>query len=125
MTDPADSDQLRNTVSSLGATIGKHEELLQVLIEGFQTLAECQDRAFNTLLEQFLGLSVRQPTTNVTLQTVNYAATSCVSPQSTLASQEPCLPSPECYAGNPGSCRAFLSQCSLIFELQTSSFPSQ
>jgi hypothetical protein len=28
------------------------------------------------------------------------------------------------YAGDPGTCRAFLSQCSLIFELQPSSFLS-
>ncbi|KAM9416128.1 LOW QUALITY PROTEIN: SH2 domain-containing adapter protein E-like [Salvelinus alpinus] len=57
MTDPADLDQLRNVVSSQGVTIGRHEELLQSLMEGFQTLAECQDRAFNTLLEQFRKLS--------------------------------------------------------------------
>nr|XP_046210762.1 protein LDOC1-like [Oncorhynchus gorbuscha] len=43
----------------------------------------------------------------------------------TLAvSQEPRLPPPEHYAGDSGNCRAFLSQCSLIFELQFSSFPS-
>jgi hypothetical protein len=55
MTDPADSDQLHNTVSLQGATIGRHEKLLQCLLEGHHTLAECHDQAINTLLEQFRG----------------------------------------------------------------------
>ena len=53
MTDPADSDQLHTAVSSQGATIGRHKELLRGLMEGFQTLAERHDHALNTLLEQF------------------------------------------------------------------------
>ena len=39
-------------------------------------------------------------------------------------SREPRLPNPETYSGEPGSCRSFLSQCSLIFQLQPSSFPN-
>lgn len=70
-------------------------------MEGFQTLAECHDRAFNTLLEQFCGLSVRQPT-----------PVSC----------EPHLPLQDHYAGDSRTCQALLSQCSLIFELQPSLF---
>ncbi|XP_045080421.1 uncharacterized protein LOC123492194 [Coregonus clupeaformis] len=56
---------------------------------------------------------------------VNITATPIVaSPQPTPASREPSLPPPERYAGDSGTWRAFLSQCSLIFELQPSSFPS-
>eukprot|EP00063_Salmo_salar_P017085 XP_013991920.1 PREDICTED: uncharacterized protein LOC106567308 [Salmo salar] len=44
--------------------------------------------------------------------------------QPTPVSREPRLPLPECYAGDPGTCWAFLSQCSLIYELHSSSFPS-
>ena len=52
-------------------------------------------------------------------------ATSGATPQSSPASREPCLPPPpQRYVGEPGSCLAFLSQCSLIFELEPSSFPS-
>lgn len=36
--------------------------------------------------------------------------------------REPRLPTPEPYAGEPGTCRSFISQCSLIFQLQPSSF---
>ena len=59
MTDPADSDQLRNAISSQGATTGRHEELLRGLMVGFQTLAERYDCTLNTLLEKFRGLFVR------------------------------------------------------------------
>lgn len=44
--------------------------------------------------------------------------------QATPAPREPHLPPPEGIVGDPGTCRAFLSQCSIIFELQPSSFPS-
>ena len=37
----------------------------------------------------------------------------------------PRLPAPERYEGDPGSCRSFLSTCSLVFELQPSSFLSE
>ena len=39
-------------------------------------------------------------------------------------SREPHLPMPNRYFDDPGSCHSFLSQCSLVFELQPSSFPS-
>ena len=74
------------------------------------------------LLEQFHGLSTKQQATTVTTQTVSYPATSGASPQSTPASQEPRLPPPERYAGDPGSFWPFLSQCSFTFELQPSLF---
>ena len=38
---------------------------------------------------------------------------------------EPRLPAPERYEGDPRSCRYFLSPCSLVFELQPSSFPTE
>ena len=41
------------------------------------------------------------------------------------ASSEPRLPAPERYEGDPGSCRSVLSSCSLVFELQPSSFPTE
>ena len=68
MADPADLDQLRNTVSLHGATIGRHEELLQNLMEGLHTLAERHDQGFKSLLEQFRGLSIRKHVTTETSQ---------------------------------------------------------
>ena len=121
MTDPADLDQLRNAISSQGATIGRHEKLLHGLMEGFQDVAKRHDLALDALREQFRGLLTRQSTTTVTSQPLsNRAGSSAVTP----VSREPRLPPPERYDGNSRTCRAFLSQCSLVFELQPSSFPS-
>lgn len=95
MIEPADSDWLRHAVSLQAATTEKHEELLQSLIEGPHMLS---------------GGSVIPDVEDFV--------------QPTPASREPRLPPPERYVGDPGTCRAFLSQCSLIFELQPSLFPS-
>ena len=37
---------------------------------------------------------------------------------------EPRLPAPERYDGSPGECRAFLTQCQIIFSLQPLTFPT-
>ena len=42
----------------------------------------------------------------------------------TLQFSEPRLPPPEHYSGEPGTCRSFLAQCELIFQLQPSAFPT-
>ena len=121
MTDPADLDQLRNAISSQGAIIGRHKELLRGLMEGFQDVAESHDLALDALREQFRGVPTRQPTMTVTSHPLsNPADCSAIIP----VSLEPCLHPPELYDGDSRTCRAVLSQCSLVFELQPSSFPS-
>ena len=83
MTDPADLDQLRNTISSQGATIGSYEEILRGLMEGFQDVAERPDLTLDTLWEQFCGLPTRQATMTVTSQPLcNPAGSSAVTPVS-------------------------------------------
>ena len=121
MTDPADLDQLCNAICFQGALIGRHEEMLHGLMEGCQDLIEHHDLALDALREHFRGLPTRQPTITVTSQPLsNPAGSSPVTP----VSREPRLPPPERYDGDSITCRAFLSQCSLIFELQpSSSFP--
>ena len=39
--------------------------------------------------------------------------------------REPRLPAPQPYDGAPGTCRSFLSQCSLSLELQSLAFPTE
>ena len=82
------------------------------------------NQGFKTLLEQFCGLSIRQHATTETSRTLSNSPVSDDFVQSTPASREPGLPPPERYVGDPGTCHPFLSQYSLIFELQPSSFPS-
>jgi hypothetical protein len=68
MTDPADLDQLCNTISSQGALIGRHQVLLLGLVEGFHDVAERHYLAFDAMRDQFRGLPTWQPTTMVTSQ---------------------------------------------------------
>ncbi|KAF7642549.1 hypothetical protein LDENG_00256090 [Lucifuga dentata] len=51
-------------------------------------------------------------------------AMSALSPAHQGVIYEPHLPPPQPYSGDPGTCRSFLSQCSLYFELQPSRFSS-
>uniref|UniRef100_A0A8K9V5D1 DUF4939 domain-containing protein n=1 Tax=Oncorhynchus mykiss TaxID=8022 RepID=A0A8K9V5D1_ONCMY len=124
MTDPAHPDQLRNAISSQRASIGRYEILLRGLMEGVQTLAERHAQALDMLLEQFRGSSGGQPATVVTPPPLSNLPVSSTAPPSTPPSRELQLPPPECFNGEPSTCRAFLAQCALIFEIQPSSFPS-
>ena len=86
MTDPADLDQLCNAISSQGALIGRHQELLLGLVEGFHDVAKRHYLAFDAMLHQLCGLPTWQPTTMVTSQPLsNPAGSSAV----TSVSQEP------------------------------------
>ncbi|KAL0153760.1 hypothetical protein M9458_050876 [Cirrhinus mrigala] len=42
-----------------------------------------------------------------------------------LSSSEPKLPAPEQFDGNPDKCRGFITQCTLVFKLQPSCFPTE
>ena len=80
------------------------------MMEGFQATAECHHQALDILRDQVRGLPIRQPTTMVTSQPLfNPAGSSAV----TLVSR-----------GDSRTCRVFLSQRSLVFELQPSLFPA-
>ncbi|KAK3509827.1 hypothetical protein QTP70_012503 [Hemibagrus guttatus] len=63
----------------------------------------------------------RLPSTSATA-----SAASVPLPDSPMPSPlaEPHLPPPQCFSGDPSACDGFLTQCSLTFELQPSSFPS-
>ena len=102
---PADSnpDPVQQALTSQAAAIQRHEDQLSSVSEGLQEFAARQDRNLNTIREQLnqLFLSAR-PT-----------------------APEARLPPPERYSGEPGTCRPFLTQCSLLFELQPSSYPSE
>eukprot|EP00063_Salmo_salar_P012822 XP_013987657.1 PREDICTED: protein LDOC1L-like [Salmo salar] len=124
MTDPAHPDQLRNAISSQRASIGRYEVLLGGLMERVQTLAERHAQALDMLLEQFRGSSGGQPATVVTPPPLSNLAVSSAAPPATPPSREPQLPPPEHFNGELSTCRAFLAQCALIFEIQPSSFPS-
>ncbi|KAF7641031.1 hypothetical protein LDENG_00298750 [Lucifuga dentata] len=80
---------------------------------------------FRSLTETLSVLSdqLRQPQ-QTTPDAPAPCATSALSPAYQGVINEPHLPPPQPYSGDPGTCRSFLSQCSLYFELQPSRFSS-
>lgn len=88
--------KVENTISGL-------ERNVQDILQGLSNLQTSQSR---------VPLSVTQSTP----PPVMFPAS---------ANNEPKIPPPERFEGNPEQCRPFLTQCSLHFELQPSAFPSE
>lgn len=69
--------------------------------------------------------SIRQLFDQLPLPQATPPATACFSSsQAPTPLSDPHLPPPQRYTGNHRACHGFLMQCSLNFELQPSSFPS-
>jgi len=98
-------------------TTQRHEQQLDILVEAIQSMSACHERNMESLCDQLLNLTdaARGPD----------AVVSSRSPLHTASGSEACLRPPERCSGTPGSCRPFLVQCSLAFELQPSVFTSE
>ena len=46
-------------------------------------------------------------------------------PSPSASPREPSIPAPQRYGGDLGSCRSFLTQCSLVFEMQPQTYPTE
>lgn len=98
--------------------LGQHELLLRRLAESNQALLD----QITQLTGQVASMAAHMarpppPPTEAPVQPV--AAPGLVS-----GSKEPFVPVPERYGGDFGSCQAFLTQVSLVFELQPQSYAS-
>ena len=101
--DSADPDQVRAAIEHHDRVLGRH-----------QTQLEAALTTVGDLTAQLQALQLSRPSTAIPPW-----------PQPPAPAHEPKLPPPQKYAGEPGTCRSFLSQCSVIFELQPTSFPSE
>ena len=102
---PTTADQLYAAVVSHDATVSRHESRLRTHDSVFGR----HEEALQDLQQTVSNLLAHQPPLSP-------------SPAPTLPVSEPRLPTPERYNGNPADCRGFLTQCSLTFELQASTF---
>lgn len=100
---PADSDPLHQTLAGQGAQLEQHDQALKTLLEHIkefsQSLSDLQGRTF--------AQSLQSAHTSPPLL------------------REPFVPAPEYYDGNLGACRAFLLQCSLVYEQQPYAYASK
>lgn len=115
---------LRSALEQQGTVLGRHQNQLESMAKNMESMrASLADLAAQI---QHLHLSL---TTNPTPPTTAEATPATqAEPASvtrpTLHAHEPRLPPPERYSGEPGTCRAFLTQCDLVFQLQPATFPS-
>ena len=106
MSDPADSDvdPVRRAIGHQGAVLARHEETMQNLSR--------------TLAEVLAALGSLQPPQGPPAPPAESP------PVAAPYHREPHVTAPERFTGEPGRCRPFLLQCSLVFEQQPSSYPT-
>lgn len=96
--DSAGADQVRVAVSQQGILLGQHSSQL------------------TTTSREVEGLTAQVADLNLQIQRLQLEA--LASRSATRSEPEPHANCPPPYDGDPNSCRAFLSQCSLVFALQ-------
>ncbi|KAJ7988083.1 hypothetical protein DPEC_G00319950 [Dallia pectoralis] len=90
-------------------------------MEELKRQREVQERANETITAQLEQLVLTAPRSEVPSPPPDIPP---AAPESASPSREPRLPPPERFSGEESGCGPFLTQCSLIFELQPSSFPT-
>ncbi|KAK3505778.1 hypothetical protein QTP70_004024 [Hemibagrus guttatus] len=106
------------------ATVAQHESTIQRLEAALaqqETLMATHSQVLTDLMTSIRQIFDRLPSTSATA-----SAASVPLPDSPMPSPlaEPRLPPSQRFSGDPSACDGFLTQCSLTFELQPSSFPS-
>lgn len=94
---PSNVDRILSALSDQATTIQNHEQILGEILQ--------------LLNPQRLTSQGSQPV--------------AIPPTVFVASSEPKLPAPERFDGDPERCRGFVTQCTLAFQLQPSSFPTE
>ncbi len=98
--DPAKEGPFHSAVELQGVMLGRHEEELSV-----------SRHAVESLTAQVSDLSAQ-------LLHLRHESSS----QNRLHSSEPRINNPPCYVGEPTECRAFLTQCEVVFSLQPQTY---
>ncbi|RXN14926.1 Pol poly [Labeo rohita] len=98
--DPAKETPIRSTVELQGAMLGRHQEELSAARYAVE------------------GLSAQ--VTELTNQLQSLRAEPTVRPS--RFHSEPRINNPPCYSGQPTKCRAFLTQCKVVFSLQPATY---
>ncbi len=108
--DSAEEIELRRALSQQGILLGRQQEELEASRRAYAEVS----LQLNQLVERLDQLQVSS------------SASPGPGPEGAVPRHaEPRLNPPAPYSGEPNSCRSFLSQCSLIFALQPSCFPTE
>lgn len=112
--DPADTGALKQEMTAQADVLRQQEQRLTALEIIIREASARQDRHLEILSDQLRQL--QQPTT---------APPPVIPPVPAVPGPEPRLSPPERYSGAPGTCRSFLTMCSLTFELQPLTYPTE
>lgn len=99
--DPASSNPFQAAVELQGAMLGRHQEELSAARQAVESLSS-----------QVSDLSSR----------VRHLRPETPATQDHRECPEPRINNPPCYSGEPTQCRAFLTQCEVVFSLQPSTY---
>ena len=113
MMNPADSRSLQEELLAQASALQHCNQRLTSMTEGLQQREDHHERRMTSIQEQLQKL------------TLSMQAEAPRPPFHSPPASDARLPPPERYSGAPGSCRPFLVQCSLAFELQPSAFPTE
>ena len=118
--DPAESEKIRQALSTQGARVGQHERALQEIMDTLTNLASNKTQLGGRMDQVSTHLSTLA--TPVHMRAPAPAPVFPASPPS--HSREPFIPTPVRYSGVLGSCSQFLHQCSLVFDQQPLTYTS-
>lgn len=99
--DPMKETPIRSAVEIKEALLGRHEEELSATRHAMENLA-AQVTDLNSRVHYLHREQPRSPTAHYPV--------------------EPRVNNPPCYSGEPTECRAFLTQCEVVFSLQHSTY---
>ncbi|KAF7653737.1 hypothetical protein LDENG_00079030 [Lucifuga dentata] len=116
--------KLRQMLTAQGAVIQRHDQQLSTVAQGLQEVSVRHGQILEDIREQMRLLSTPLHTDTPT-SSPPVPGLSTGSPPHLMPAVEPRLPPPECFSGDSDSCRLFIMQCSLVFELQPTCFPSE
>ncbi|KAF7709839.1 hypothetical protein HF521_016689, partial [Silurus meridionalis] len=110
--DPADAQDLRESIDFLKQICVTHDQQL---------------RELGSALQGFMQRAAQNPSTSAVATPVASPAPSTEMEPApvVVSSREPHLMPPARFSGEPGHCHSFLTQCGIIFQLQPSFFPTE
>lgn len=117
---PADLERVCEIVTGQAGMIGKHEHALNELCSEIKGISQRLDQIHERLETQ--GTSGSPVNPEALPGSARAAVTVAQAPPLVAETR---LPTPQPYAGESDKCNAFLLQCSLIFEMQPSQFPTE
>lgn len=116
--DPKDLESLKQALAAQGALVGQHDKVLRDMSQRLTELSANMLQLGNQMAR--LSTQLSAPASQATAPPPAPAPSGNQLLQTTF--REPHMPTPERYSGDLGACGRFLLQCSLVFDLQPTTY---